>query len=120
LVVLQDATFVNQSLLISRDIAILSENRFEYANRRLKARPHREFRTVGAPNIDYNLFFFTTTHSRFARIALRTHNLIGIESKSQTIFNLFFTKSKTLTLKSTTIAITKSPKSISASRFVFV
>jgi hypothetical protein len=89
LVILQDATFVNQSLLISWNITVLSKNRFECANRGPEARPHRKLRTVGAADIDHHcllLFFSPGTHSRLAGITLRTHtNPIGQKAKAKTL-----------------------------------
>lgn len=52
LVVLQDPTFIDQSLLLGRNVAAPSDNNLERLDGRIKRCLDREFGPIGTPDVD--------------------------------------------------------------------
>lgn len=72
LIVLQNAAFVDQPLLISWHVAALSQDRLESLDGRVQARLDRELRAIGATYVDDHPFL-AAADPGVARIALRSH-----------------------------------------------
>jgi len=80
LIVLEDATFVNQALLIRWDFAVLRDQLFEGPHRGIETRSHAKFGSVRAPDVDGHRGVsssFATINGgsqRLTRISFSTHS----------------------------------------------
>jgi len=54
LIILKNPSLINQTLLISRDIAVLSNNILEGNNGGIEANLNGKFGTIGTTNVDLN------------------------------------------------------------------
>jgi hypothetical protein len=54
LIILKDPTLINQTLLISRDITVLSNNILKGTNGGIEANLNGKFGTIGTTNVDLN------------------------------------------------------------------